>query len=284
MSSLPTIPFGKYRLSRLLIGDNPIYGYSHFNRLLSRHQSDFHTSEQVVATLKRCEEVGINGWQNTFTERSRADLRRYREQGGTLHWLCLSTGQWYDNPDLVFEAAQENPIGMAPHGGGVGDRCLREGRLGHLRDILQRIRDTGAMVGLSVHDPRLLEIAEEENWDVDYYMTALYNLRGGREAFIAKFGYEPLGEVYLREDRDKMLAVMRHTSKPCLAFKVLAAGRAIASRDQIRAEFAYALSRMKSNDALLVGMYQQLGDQIGENAELVTSLCEELAQSPMGGR
>jgi len=276
MNPLPTIPFGKYRLSRLLIGDNPIYGYSHFNHLLSRHQSSFHTPEQVLATLRRCEEVGINGWQNTLTERSRSDLRRYRAEGGTIHWLCLSTGRWYDEPELVADAAQDNPLGIAPHGGGVGDRCLREGRLDHLRDILKRIRDTGAMVGLSVHDPRLLEIAEEQDWDVDYYMTALYNLRGGRERFIAHFGYEPLGEVYLREDRDRMLAAMRSTSKPCLAFKVLAAGRAIGSRETIRAEFAYALRHMKPNDALLVGMYQQFGDQIGENAELVTSLCAEL--------
>jgi hypothetical protein len=279
MTPLPTIPFGKHRLSRLLIGDNPIYGYSHFNQLLSRHQSGFHTPEQVVATLKRCEEVGVNGWQNTLTERSRSDLRRYREQGGTVQWLCLSTGRWYDEPELVADAAQDNPIGIAPHGGGVGDRCLREGKLGHLRDILKRIRDTGTMVGLSTHDPQLLYIAEEENWDLDYYMTALYNLRGGRESFVAKFGYEPLGEVYLREDRDKMLAAMRSTSKPCLAFKVLAAGRAVGSREMVRAEFTYALRNMKRNDALLIGMYQQFGDQIGENAELVASICDELGSS-----
>lgn len=208
------------------------------------------------------------------------DLRRYREQGGTLHGLCLSTGQQYDEPDLVFEAARDNPV--APHGGSVGDRRLREDNLGHLRDILKRIRETGGVGRLSVHNPRLLEIAGEENGDVDDYVTALYNLRGGREAFLAKFGCEPLGEVSLREDRDKMLAAMRHASKPWLAFKVLAAGRTIASRAQIRAGFAYALSRMKSNDALLVGMDQQF--QTGENAELTASVCEELAQSPIGGR
>jgi hypothetical protein len=277
--SLPTVSLGPYRVSRLIIGDNPIYGYSHFNQLLSQHQSDFHTPEQVIATLKRAEAVGINAWQNTLTARSLADLQRYREAGGAIQWLCLSTGQWYDEPQRVEEAARHQPIGIAPHGGAIGDRCLRENSLPRLKDLLKRIRDTGVLVGLSVHDPRLLQIAEEEGWDIDYYMTALYNLRGGREEFDQKFGYPPLGEVYLREHRSRMCELIRLTEKPCIAFKVLAAGRAIGSRERIREEFAFALRNIKPTDALLVGMYQPFSDQVGENAALVAELCRELEES-----
>ena len=272
--SLPKISFCHHQISKLLIGDNPIYGYSHFNQLLSQHQKEYHTPERVVATLKRAEEVGINGWQNSLTERSLADLTRYREEGGTMNWFCLSPGSdWYNEPDLVFEAAKHNPLGMAPHGGGVGHRCLRENRLDLLQDILKRIRDTGALVGLSVHDPRLLHIAEDEAWDLDYYMTGLYNLHGGQEKFTEKFGYAPLGEIYAREDRDAMCAAIRRTDKPCIVFKVLAAGRTIGSPEQIRAEVKFALNHVKPIDPLLLGMYQQFGDQVGENAALITELC-----------
>jgi hypothetical protein len=274
--SVPTVALGPYRISRLILGDNPIYGYSHFNQLLSRHQQEYHTPEQVLATLRRAEAAGINTWQNTLTPRSLADLERYREEGGQIQWLCLSTGAWYDEPQRVEEAARHRPIGIAPHGGGIGDRCLREGTLPRLRDLLKRIRDTGVLVGLSVHDPRLLEIAEAEGWDVDYYMTGLYNLRGGREAFEQRFGHAPLGEVYLREDRERMCACVRQTRKMCIAFKVLAAGRAISSAERIRQEIAYALNNIKPTDALLIGMYQQFGDQIGENATLVAELCSEM--------
>jgi hypothetical protein len=273
--TLPTVPFGPHRVSRLIIGDNPIYGYSHFNQLLSQHQKEFHTPEQVMATLARAEAAGINAWQNSLVERSLSDLLRYREQGGTIQWFCLSTGLWYDEPHRVEEAARYGPIGMAPHGGGVGDRCLRENKLPLLRDILKRIRDTGVLVGLSVHDPRLLQIAEEEGWDLDYYMTALYNLRGAREAFEQKFGYPPLGEIYLREDRTRMCELIRQTRKPCIAYKVLAAGRVIGSPAQIRQEIAFALENIKPSDVLLLGMYQQFNDQIGENAAMVAELCQK---------
>jgi hypothetical protein len=163
---------------------------------------------------------------------------------------------------------------MAPHGSGVAGRCFREGRLDHLRDILKRIRDTGVLVGLSAHDPRIIETAEDQDWDVDYYMAALYNLAGARETFERRFGYAPLGEIYLREHRDRMCGVICRASKPCIAFKVLAAGRAVGSANQIREEFAFALKNIKPTDALLVGMYQKFNDQLSENAKLVAELCQ----------
>ena len=275
---LPQANIGGLSVSRLVIGDNPIYGYSHFNQLLSQHYVEWHTSDQVMETLRRAEEVGINAWQNSLTERSAADMRRYREEGGQIQWFALSwSDEWYRNPDKVFEDAKLGPAAMAPHGGGVGDRCLREGKLDLLQDILKRIRDAGALVGLSAHNPRLIEAAEEEGWDVDYYMTALYHLSAARREFAEKFGYEPLGEVYLRDHRDRMLDVVAQASKPCLVYKVLAAGRAIQSRARIRGEFHYALRRMKADDALLIGMYQKYGDQIGENAQLIVELCQDRA-------
>lgn len=273
-TTLPKISFCNHELSKLVIGDNPFYGFSHFNRLLSQHQKEFNTPEQVVKTLQRAEEVGINGWQNSITERSQSDLQRFRDAGGTMHWFCLSwSTEWYENPDKVFEDVKLKPIGMAPHGGGVGQRCLIERKFDLLQDILKRIRDTGVLVGLSVHDPKLLHIAEDKGWDIDYYMTALYNLHGGSDKFREKFGYAPLGEIYAREDRDEMSEAIQRTEKPCLIFKVLAAGRSIGSQQLIRDEFKYVIENSKPNDALLLGMYQQFSDQIGENASMITELC-----------
>jgi hypothetical protein len=80
-----------------------------------------------------------------------------------------------------------------------------------------------------------------------------------------------------------MCELIRMTRKPCIAFKVLAAGRAIGSRERIREEFAFALRNIKPSDALLVGMYQQFNDQVGENAALVAELCQELEREGTAG-
>ncbi len=279
MPALPKVPFCDTEISRLILGDNPLYGYSHFNRLLSQHQTEYHTPEQVFDTVARAEDVGITGWQITFDERSSSDLRAHRDAGGGIGWFCLSTSKWLDDPSGIADAAALDPLGIAPHGGGIGDRCFRDGRLDELKDILTRIRDTGKRVGLSVHNPDLLKTSADEDWDVDYYMTGLYHLQGAAREFEEKFGHKPLSEVYLREHRDTMCDVVRQVQKPCIAFKVLAAGRAIDSVEQIRAEFKYALERIKPTDPILVGMYQKFGDQVGENAALVADICAELEAS-----
>src|SRR5262249_47731676 len=67
---LPTVKLGPHAVTRLILGGNPIYGYSHFNRLLSRHMTDWHTPERVVELLKRCEQAGVNAWQNSYAERT----------------------------------------------------------------------------------------------------------------------------------------------------------------------------------------------------------------------
>src|SRR5437660_879933 len=97
--ALPTIRLGAHQVTRLIIGGNPIYGYSHFNRLLSRHQTEWHTPERVLTLLRRCEAVGINTWQNSYAERTLADLDRYRKAGGNMHWLCLGKSDWEQKPD-----------------------------------------------------------------------------------------------------------------------------------------------------------------------------------------
>ena len=270
---LPTVKLGKHDVTRLIIGGNPIYGYSHFNRLLSQHQTDWHTPERVVELLKRCEKAGLNCWQNSYAERTLQDLDRYRADGGTMHWLCLGKPDWDQHPDRIADAAKRKPIGIAPHGA-LGYRLHREKKFDVLADLLKRIRDQGVLVGLSAHNPALVELAEEKAWPVDYFMCCLYNRTRSREELQKLLGGDlPLGEIYLPSDPARMFKVIKSVKKPCLVYKVLAAGRRIGSKAEIRECFKVALDNIKPEDALIVGMYQQFGDQVGDNAALVRELC-----------
>jgi hypothetical protein len=270
---LPTIKLGPHTVTRLIVGGNPVYGHSHFNNLFSRHMTDWHTPERVLALLRRCEEVGINTWQNSYAERTLADLERYRQAGGKLQWLCLGKPDWDRYPERIDDAARRKPLGIAPHGG-LGEKLHRQGKLGVLTDLLKRIRDQGVLVGLSAHNPALVELSEEKGWDVDYYMCCLYYLTRPREEFRKLLGEDlPLGEIYLPSDPPRMFQAVQATRKPCLVLKVLAAGRRVGSPAEVRAAFKTALTSIKPTDALIVGMFQEFGDQVGEDAALVRELC-----------
>jgi hypothetical protein len=233
---------------------------------------DWHTPERVVALLNGSEQAGINCWQNSYAERTLQDLERYREAGGKMHWLCLGKPDWDEHPEHIDDAAKHKPIGIAPHGA-LGERLHHDKKLNVLTDLLKRIRDQGVLVGLSAHNPALIELAEEKGWDVDYYMCCLYYLTRPREEYQKLLGADlPLGEIYLPSDPPRMLKVVKATKKPCLVYKVLAAGRRIGSKAEVRESFKFALEKIKPGDAMIVGMYQQFGDQVGENAVMVREL------------
>ena len=270
---LPTIKLGPHEVTRLIIGGNPIYGYSHFNRILSQAMVKWHTPERVVELLRDAAARGINTWQNSYAERTLSDLDRHRAADGRMHWLCLGKPDWDQNPQHIADAAKRKPIGIAPHGA-LAERLHRTGKLDVLTDLLKRIRDTGALVGLSAHNPAVIALAEEKGWDVDYYMCCLYYLTRPREDFQKLLGNDlPLGEIYLPSDPARMFEVIKQAKKPCLAYKVLAAGRRVDSAAQVRTSFETVFANIKPSDAVIVGMWQQFGDQVGDNAALVREIC-----------
>src|SRR5207253_9521183 len=127
------------------------------------------------------------------------------------------------------------PIGIAPHGA-LAERLHRQGKLTLLTDLLKRIRDKGVLVGLSAHNPDLIALANDKGWDVDYFMCCLYYLTRPKEEYQKLLGGDlPLGEIYLPSDPPRMFRVIQATKKPCLAYKVLAAGRRVGTAAEIRA-------------------------------------------------
>ena len=269
---LPTSQVGPHRITKLILGGNPIYGHSHFNRLYSQHLRDYHTTERVVELLRDSVNAGVNTWQNSYTMRTVSDVLRCRDEGIPFHWLLLGKGDWVRDPSIIETAATYKPDGISPHGSS-SERLHREGNLKLLRDMLKRIRQTGALVGLSAHNPEVIEIAEDQGWDVDYYMCCAYYLSRPESEFKEMLGEVPLGELYLRSDRERMMKIVKNASKPCLVYKVLAAGREVLTSRGIHNAFKFALDNMKQNDAMIVGMFQEFGDQVKMNARIVRELC-----------
>jgi len=65
-----------------------------------------------------------------------------------------------------------------------------------------------------------------------------------------------------QDDPPRMYKVFRQTRKPCVAFKILAAGRV----GNPEAAFKSAFSSMKPIDLVCVGMFPRTRDEVKENA------------------
>lgn len=272
--ALPTVQHGKHRITRLVIGGNPFCANSHFSREMSDDMARYYTAERVVEVLKRCEAAGIN------TVLARGDYHRvlywmelFRRQGGNLQWIAQTASEMRDVFQNIRVIAAAGAISIYHHGSQT-DKFWHEGRIEAARDYLKCMRDCGVVVGLGTHIPEVIVHAEERGWDVDYYMACVYNLsRKPRESALVTGVDTSQQEEYRDEDRDAMCQVIRRTSKPCLAFKILAANRKCASQADVQSAFRYAFENIKKSDAVVVGMFPKYGEQVAQNVGYAEEAC-----------
>lgn len=269
---LPTVKFFNKEVTRLIIGSNPFYGYSHFNRIYDGLMREWMTQDRRIEVLHACERAGINTWQLHYSPQTLEDLKRYRDEGGRMHWLLLGEGEMMKNYKLIAEAARLGPIGIAHHGNRTDER-FREGKMQLVQDFYKTVQDAGLPGGISTHNPAVVAWVEDKGWDNDYYMTCFYRVTRTPEDARAALGEAPLGEIYMENDPQRMSEMVRQTKKPCFAFKILAAGRFANQPQSIEAAFRFALTNIKPQDAVIVGMFPRFRDEVRENAELVRRIC-----------
>lgn len=264
-SQLPQIPFGRCSVSRLICGANPFNAGSHLSVFVNREMRVYYTQEQILRTLRRCQEVGINCWQSGSVNID--TYRRFCDEGGRMHYIALGADH-SDSDGEINALVKIGCIGIAHHGE-VTDSLFKQGKIDTIRDYLERVRDTGMQVGVSTHMPAVVDYIESEEWDIDFYMTCVYERHRSVEELEDLLGQAPIpvGEVYLSHDPPRMFAAMRQTEKPCLAFKILAAGRLSDRPEWVEQAFRETFASIKPNDAIIVGIYDRYDDQAGVNAE-----------------
>ncbi len=139
-----------------------------------------------------------------------------------------------------------------------------------MKEFCKAVRDSGVMVGVSAHNPAVFDVIEGENWDVDYYQACLYRVTRTREEARKEFGESPvdIGGMFMAKDPERMCKMIRQTKKPCLAFKLLGAGRNTDRPATIANAFKFAFDNIKPTDAVIVGMCPRFKDEIAENVAL----------------
>jgi hypothetical protein len=263
-AALPTVQIGKFRVTRLIAGYNPIGGWSHSVPKLSALMRDWFTPERTTQFVHSCEREGINTWQASVDPKVFGALRSAWERGSKMQWICLmpdvDAAQWKEIVDL-------KPIAVVHHGE-VTDRMYRTGEQAKVNDFIKKAHDFGLIAGVSSHSPENIARTEDAGWEHELYMTCFYNIRRDQAKVKSGLGDLPVDELYLEGDPARMTAVVRQVKRPCLGFKILAAGRLCNNRGTVEKAFAYAYANIKPSDAVIVGMFPILTDEIAEDAAI----------------
>lgn len=266
---LPTIKLGKYTISRLVAGANPMHGYSYLGPHVDQHMRQWFTVPRAAEFLLDCERAGITAHQYSDSPGAAERLRTAREMGSKMHFLALHSKR----EKLAEFVRDTQPIAVAHHGGAT-DTMFARGKAQEVHDYVKAVHDQGLLAGVSAHNPDNIKRIADEGWEVDYFMTCFYFVTRRLLAEIAGKKEEaesPILELnphttFHRDDPAVMTAVVRQVRQPCLGFKILGAGRQCSNQDVVRRAFRYALTRIKATDGIIVGMFPWNFDEVGVNA------------------
>lgn len=250
MEGLPKIKIGNNEVTRLIVGGNPFSGNSHMSGELSKEMRDYYTAEKIKETLKECEKCGINTIQARGDNHIMRVLIEYWNEGGKLQWIAQTASERASVPANIGQIAGTGAIACYHHGSKT-DSLYKAGKIDIVKDMLMAMKDNGLPAGLGTHDPMVIRYAEDNNFGVDFYMLAFYNLSKRKEE-------------YLPEDRAEACKVIKEVDKPFLAFKIMAAGR-----NEPNEAFQYTYENIKPKDAVVVGVFTKYQpNQVAEDAAL----------------
>jgi hypothetical protein len=243
--ALEQVKLGKLSVSRMLIGGNPFSGFSHQSPERDTEMRAYYTTEQIQATLREAESLGIDTFLGRGDAHVTGVLAQYWEQGGKIEWVAQTASE---APTQVVGAQFAIDAGCKAcyiHGGRM-EYMLAQGKEQEILDTIRVIQDAELPAGVAGHSPHVFAWAEE-HLDLDFYMCCYYN-PSPRDK---KPWHDPnVREQYLEQDRQLMIERIKTLSKPVIHYKVLAAGR----NDPEEGLF-FAAKQMRPGDAVCVGFY-----------------------------
>lgn len=261
---LPTIRLGDKQVSRLIVGGNPIGGFAYGTQKLRQHMLTYFTPELTAEFLLHCERQGITTFQSHDSATIRTALKMARDRGLQIQWILLTSRLQHAVPKELLNL---KPIAICHHGGRT-DALFLEGKQEVVRDFVKLVKDAGLTAGVSTHNPQNLARIEDSVWENDFYMTCFYNLDRTPEEVRQFLKEETVDKLhFLVTDPERMTQRMRQVRKPCLGFKILAAGRLCKDSQQVEQAFKFAFENIKPSDGVIVGMYPVFADEVKEDVE-----------------
>ncbi len=271
MALLPTVDFFGHKVSRLICGGNPLSGISHFTAEMDRDMLEYYTAPNILALFDECLANGINTFQSRGDRHQMRIFLEHRLAGGKIQWLAQTASEFSDIKAHIDEIADYNPIAIYHHGTHT-DNSWHTGKIDRVADIVKMIKDKGLPAGIGSHIPEVIEYAEEKGWETDFYMGCMYNLARQYKSAPAVDRHAYERDKFPAEDPGRMAATLRNVSKPCIAFKLMAASRNCTTPECTKKAFETAFASIKPGDMVDVGMFQKHRNQVAENARFVREI------------
>jgi len=248
---MPTITLGKLKVSRLILGCNPFFGFAHGNPQGSGSEmKKWYTDERIMSVLDESAGHGVTAaWVPSYPRWIKV-WNKYRENGGKMPI-------WIGQPDN-YNQMTEHITACAKNGGkaiciqGICvDKAFSQKKFDLVRKWLDLIHSFGLPAGLATHKPHTHLLAEEKKLPTDFYHQCVYQPEN----------YDP-------KCLKQALATIKQLDKPVVAYKVLAAGRL-----EPKKAFTELLKQIKPKDGLCVGVFPKKNTkEIVENSQLISKL------------
>jgi hypothetical protein len=260
--TLPKITLGNLKVARLIAGSNAISGFSHSGRQRTQQIVEYFTVERIKEHLRECECLGIDALVARVDPFIMRVLGEYWREGGKIRWIAQTAPEHRDPEKNMKMAKNAGASAIYLHGGQT-DRYFAAGEGEKVDRSVRFIRSLGLPAGIAAHNPNnLLKIQKLES-PADFYLVCMYNISG----YMGRRDIEP-DEQFKHEDRQSALAVLQQLEKPCIAYKILGAGRL--PMDKALEDVGPSLRR---KDGVLIGMFPP--DKPGivkENVGLIAAL------------
>ena len=156
--------------------------------------------ERTVEFLQSCERAGIMAHQFADPERALPYIRRLREHGSRLQFICLHAER-----EKLREAVDlTQPIAMVHHGGAT-DRLFAQGKADLVHDYVKAAHDGGVLAGVSAHNPDCIKRIADEVWEVDFFMTCFFFLTRQRAEKEAEVSTLEISYPFFKDDPKVMI-------------------------------------------------------------------------------
>lgn len=258
---LPTVKFCGIETTRLIIGANPFGGFSHQNRERDQEMVAYYTPDRIKETWARAWAAGIKTMiTNNETPHVIKTTAEYIAEGGPLQWIAQVSGSNFPNMQSALDGAIKIGCKAAYLHGGFVDGLYKKKDEKALREYIRHGQSKGIPMGVAGHHPDVHYWVDSLDL-VDFHVVCFFNCGSLHSGQGHKF---KLADVFPAAE------CTRKIEKPCIAYKIMGAGRI----DPVMA-FEFAFENIKPGDVVNVGMHRGDKDNmVEENVALVRSILE----------